>query len=108
MRDTLNIGPVPCNEPCEQLGPNYDPQRAKAECRAFLNQIERTIPNPTNARLRIVTEHHDFGTYYEVAVSFSDEDEAATEYAYHVESNAPTVWDEIARAELAGTMQEAQ
>lgn len=96
--DTLSIGPTPYDEDCEQLGPNYDPTRARLECRVFADQISRTLgPTPEHARLVITSNPHDFGTYLEVAVRYNAHDEAATRYAYRVESEAPTTWDDTSR-----------
>ena len=53
MRDYIDIGATPASENCEQLGPNYDPQRARAECRAFIAQLRRQFgPEPEGAQLR--------------------------------------------------------
>jgi hypothetical protein len=103
MRDRLEIGSTPHAEDCEQLGPSYDPQRAKAECRAFRNQIIRHYGEVDGARLVITSNAHDFGTYHEIAVSYDENDEAQVEYAFRIEEdalNALENWDEAARAEL--------
>lgn len=102
MRDTLEIGPTPCNEDCQPVGmPTYDPMRAMAECRAFKAQITRALGEPPpGACLTITRNPHDFGTYYEVAVRYEDQDEEATDWAYRVEAEAPEDWDAEARREL--------
>jgi len=41
MIDYLELGPSPCDEDCEQLGANYDPARARLECRALKRKEER-------------------------------------------------------------------
>lgn len=98
--EQLEIGPTPCAETCEQLGPNYSPSRAKAECRAYIGQLRRMFGDePKGAYLKIASNSHDFGTYYEVAVKFDDNKEA-TDYAYTLESNSPEYWDDDARKEL--------
>jgi hypothetical protein len=101
VTDTFEIGPVPCEEKCEQLGPNYDPNRAKAECRIFISLLKRTFGEPPDgARYVVTSNRHDFGTYYEVGIKADDNSAAAMEYAFKVEGNAPARWDEIARADL--------
>ena len=53
-RDYLTFDTTPYGESCEQLGPNYDPAKARREAKAFKNQLERMIvqgvketdPNP--------------------------------------------------------------
>ncbi len=100
--DYIEIGPVPSDESCEQVGTSdYDLMRARAECRAFIGQIRRDLGvEPEGAKLIIRSNPHDFGTYYEVAVRFSEDSEDAVNYAFRVESDAPVTWDAEARKEL--------
>jgi hypothetical protein len=101
MRDELSIAPTPVNESCEQLGRNYDPVKARAECRAFLNQLRRQFGEPPEgAELRLKANAHDFGTYYDVIVTFPDDDRTAIEYALKLEGNTPEYWDAESVAEL--------
>lgn len=91
--EILEVGPVPCNEDCEQLGPNYDPIKALAECRRFIEAIRATVgPEPEGARLTVNSNKHDFGTYYEVAVLYDADNADATAYAFRVDSDAPSHW----------------
>ena len=101
MRDYIEISCTPAAEDCEQLGPNYNESRARAECRAFINQLRRMFgEEPGTARLRIKSNAHYFGNYLEVQCVFDDNDEAAQEYAYKLESEMPESWDAEARVEL--------
>lgn len=101
MKECLSIGPTPVDEPCEELGPEYDSTKAKVECATFISQIKRQLGEPPEgARLRIKHNPHDFGTYLDVEVVFDDDNASASRYAYHVEENTPQLWDETARAEL--------
>ena len=95
MRDHITIGPVPCEEPCAQVGaPDYQ-QQARQECTRFINLLRRTLgEEPENAHLAIKSNPHDFGTYYEVVCHFDDDDEEAAKYAYRCESEAPSQWDD--------------
>lgn len=91
MREVLDIGPVPSAEDCEQLGPNYNPVKARKECERFIRQLrEQFGPEPERCRLFIQVNHHDFGTYFEVACSFYDD--VGAEYAYNIEANCPEYW----------------
>ena len=94
MRDHITIGPVPCEEPCAQVGtPDYQ-QQACQECTRFIDLLRRTVgEEPENAHLEIKSNPHDFGTYYEVVCYFDDDDEEATNYAYRCESEIPSQWD---------------
>lgn len=101
MRDYLTIGEVPSGEDCEQLGSNYDGLKARAEHRAFINQLRRAFgPEPEGADLRIKSFPHDFGTYSEVVCYFDDNDEEAVNYAFKCEGETPEYWDSEALEEL--------
>ena len=100
--DYIEIGSVPSGEPCESLGPNYNPVQAKFECRLFIEQLRRTFgEEPVGARLKIKENHHDFGTYHEVACNYNENNEEACEYAFRCESEMPEFWDEYAKEALA-------
>ena len=99
--DYVSIGCVPSGEECEQLGPNYNPQRAMAECQAFVGQLRRKFGvEPAGAALRITRNEHDFGVYREVACRYHTENEEAANYAYRCEEEMPEWWDEEANVEL--------
>ncbi|ENG0264365.1 MULTISPECIES: hypothetical protein [Burkholderia cepacia complex] len=107
MVETIEIGPTPCDEASAQVGDSNYPERSRAECRAFINQIKRAMGEPPEGvGLFIKSNAHDFGTYREVAVKVggmltAEARERALEYAYRCESESPERWDEQARAELA-------
>jgi len=99
--DYLEIGPTPYDEECAQVGSENYMTRARIECTAFVNQLERTFPDaPGCTYFRIKSNPHDFGDYLEVQVRFDEEDEASREYAFNVENNTPANWNEIAKKEL--------
>lgn len=103
MRDYLDLSPTPTDEPCAQVGSDDYAKRARFECRAFMNQLERAFPDAVAAGVyfRIKSNPHDFGSYLEVQAVFDDEDESQTEWAYTIESELPQAWDDDARNELA-------
>jgi hypothetical protein len=104
MTDYLVLGPCPCDEDCEQLGTDYDPVRARLECRALRDQLIRQHGQPPEgAYYRTCANAHDFGTYYELAIYYDEHNEAAVEYAFKVEREYPQVWDDEAR-KLLGLM----
>lgn len=101
-RDYIDIGCTPAGEPCETLGEGYNPEKAKFECRVFMNQLRRIFgEEPYGARFKIQPNNHDFGTYYEVICTYNDENEEAAEYAFKAESHMPEWWDDEAKKELA-------
>lgn len=93
MRDYINIGSAPCDEDCAQVGqPNYA-SKAQQECGRFIEAIRSKLgPEPQGAELRVKGFPHDFGRYYEVVCYFDDNNEAAMEYAFKCEAEAPTTW----------------
>lgn len=102
--ETLTIGCSPVDEPCAQVGQENYSRQARIECRAPINQLERTFPytGPDGtAWLFIKSNPHDFGTYYEVEVKFDPECEEACDWAYLLEASLPERWDSEALAELA-------
>lgn len=91
MREFLIIGSTPHGESCAQVGSdNYD-SRARAECRLFMQQITKHYPEPENGYLKIKSNPHDFGTYYEVAAYYEDDDSIASEWAFDIESDKKNV-----------------
>ena len=109
MRDYGYIGSTPCEEDCAQVGSDDYFTNAQKECRAFVNQLWRVLEKekgaspenkPESFNLVVKGESHDYGTYYEVAARYNDDDEAAGDLAYWLENNAPMTWDEEAKREL--------
>ena len=94
-RDYIDIGCTPANEPCQGVGtPDYDPEKERQESTRFLNLIRKTLGDePPGARLAIMSNPHDFGTYLSVVCYYQDDNEAATNYAFRCEDEAPTEWD---------------
>lgn len=101
MRDRIDIGPVPAEESCAQLGSDRYHRVWRAECRAFCAQLLRVFgPEPEGARLIITSNPHDFGTYHDVAVLYETDNVAALDWALRIEGDTPAEWDNAARAEL--------
>jgi len=97
--DFLSVDGVPLEEDCTQVGGSLEEMRA--ECNAYINQLIRKHGEPpTDASFTIVSNPHDFGTYYDVAVVFNPDKEEAGIYAYKVENDLPEYWDSEALAEL--------
>lgn len=101
MKDYLNIGSVPYECDCAQVGSDDFDQRSRIECNAFLAQIKRVCGEPPEgARLVVKSFPHDFGSYREVCVVYDDENQVATEYALKCEGADIPTWDELAIQEL--------
>lgn len=99
--EELFLSSTPCDEKCAQVGtPNYT-EMAKKECRAYINQLIREFGEPPeNTYIKIKGCPHDFGTYYEVIISFDTSSVSSTKYAYNMENNTPLNWDKEALIEL--------
>ena len=100
--DYLDLGSAPSDENCAQLGvdDSYE-ARARRECRALIGQLKRLCGDPPpGARFRIMSNSHDFGTYYSVAIEYDPNDEDAVAYAYRCDEESPDQWDLAARLEL--------
>jgi hypothetical protein len=99
--ENLSLSPVPIAEDCAQVGWDSYRELAKLECKVFIEQLRRTHgEEPRKCGFVIKANPHDFGTYYDVEVSFDENDEEASDYAYKVEGNLPHHWDELAKDEL--------
>lgn len=100
--DILEIGCSPASEPCVSVGQEDYPKQARIQCMALRNQLLRSFPTPAGVTAWLSTKGnaHDFGTYYEVAVHYDDESEAATDYAFLLEASLPEFWDAEAVKEL--------
>jgi len=101
MRDYLTLGPTPCGEDCQQVGPTFDCEKSNKELKAFKHQLERYFKNiPDGSKFGIKTFPHDFGPYSEVVVYFDCENDESSDFAFHVESNIPEFWDEKSKEEM--------
>jgi hypothetical protein len=99
----IEIGPVPGEENCAQVGsPDYT-EASLRECEVFRRMLSRLFPVPEGLPVAYVgrTHPHDFGNYREVSIRYDDANGQAADFAYEVESSAPAEWDTIARYELA-------
>ena len=107
MKNSVSIGPTPAEEDCEQLGIGYDPVFAKHQVRVFIRQLRREFGDePEGARLKVSSESHDFGIYYEAACQFNPEIEESIDYAFNCE-NCSSHWDEISLEELRNFKKQA-
>lgn len=94
--ECLYLGPTPCEEDCVSVreGVDYIPamRREVERYAAFLN---RRFPHaPADTEVVIKWSDHDFGRYAEAVVAYDPDDEDSTKYAFFVESNLPSTWDD--------------
>ncbi|CAG9165631.1 hypothetical protein [Cupriavidus pinatubonensis] len=99
------VGPVPCDETCAQVGQAEYEAQSRLECAVYIRQLQRIFGNPDPAILSFVRRGfpHDFGSYHEVVAVMT----AAGAEVFD-ESMLPMTWDHIARAELTWLRMQAQ
>lgn len=107
MIDYIDLGPVPANEQCAQVGSDGYHDRARAECNRYRTLLEATYAAAHNgrgcpARVVVKSNPHDFGSYLEVGVKFDDRDREQVEAAFWLEANAPTEWPDRNLCEQSG------
>ena len=102
MREWLDLGSGPPLEPCAQVGSDGYWERARTECRLYIDLLRRTVgPEPDGARLSVRSNPHDFGTYLSVVCYYDPENQTALDYAFRCESDGPDEWDDLAREKLS-------
>lgn len=86
MRDYLNIGPGPADEPCAQVGSEQYSIIARHECRAYRDAlIAHYGPPPGDIVLSVKAFPHDFGTYHEVVAYYDVDDNEQVQYVLRIE-----------------------
>jgi hypothetical protein len=101
MRDYFELPSTPAGEDCAQVGTADYHDRATKECQAFIRQLKRTFGDPpAGVRLAVHANDHDFGTYYDIRLSFENTDPIQVDYACRVDDGISENWDDQARNEL--------
>lgn len=100
MRTYEELGPTPVEEDALQAG--FDPiEDIKAECRRYLDLLKRVCPIPTNLSemgvyyyIKRFPYDPPVDCYYEVCISFDDDDEEQCDWVFNVlEPNLPLTWE---------------
>jgi hypothetical protein len=103
MRDYLDLSPVPIDEPCAQVGPDdYMPQnegRVPGFCQSAWPDLS-PMPWPLVLAFALSPTLTMPELTYQSKACFNDDDESQTEWAYTIEGELPSLWDDEARAEL--------
>lgn len=90
--DSIELGTVPSDEECEQVGNYYNRERAINEAYLTRDQLIRMFgPPPADTKFR-VSGH----PYVELHVVFSYKSYASIEYALQCEGEFPEKWDKKA------------
>ena len=102
MREYIEVGSSPAEEPCVQMGNSmaWDGIKARQEMMAFIHLIRRHLgPEPDGAHLTIKT--FNLGEYSEVVCYFDESKPGSFEYALKCANEAPGYWDLTALVELS-------
>jgi hypothetical protein len=102
VMEYIQIGPTPYDENCAQVGDDDYRKDAKKEMDVYINQLNRTFIDAKSKGIAFKQRwfDHDFGAYGEVCIYWNTENPVADEYAYVIERNLPSDWDEEAKKEL--------
>lgn len=105
MKEVVELGATPVNEPCAQVGSEGYAEVALKECRAYRAQLRRVYlaahgELPEGLTLFIKTTRHDFGEPKEVAAKFEEADRKALNAAFWLQDNLPYNWDTEAKIQL--------
>jgi hypothetical protein len=94
MRDWIDLGSGPPDEPCAQVGTDGYYDRARRECRAYIALLRRHLgKEPEGAELSIRSNQHDFGTYLSVVCWYDAAKPESLDYAFRCEGHGPQEWD---------------
>jgi len=108
MWDYLNHDATPAS--AKSISQELGDDLALKEARIFKAQIERHYPPPRGARVKVASNAHDFGYYYDIHLCYNLEIEEANEWAFQVEADPLGVlqdWDEEARDALTKVLNDS-
>jgi hypothetical protein len=93
----IEVGPVPAEESCAQVGRDDYEERSRRECAVYIRQLQRIFQHPNPAALKFVRRGfpHELGRYHEVVAVMTAEGADLFD-----ETKLPLEWDHVARAEL--------
>jgi hypothetical protein len=102
MREYMEIGSTPYDEPCAQVGSDDYKNRAEKEMDTYISLLERLFPEALSKNINFKKKwfQHDFGTYGEVCMYWNTENEESDSYVYEIEKRLPESWDKVAMEEL--------
>lgn len=103
MDGKISVGSAPWGVTPAQLGTVGYELRAEKECTAYIQQLVRLYAEAhagaaLPCALKIDTNRHDFGTYYDVVALVANQADVTA--ALWLENHMPEDWDHVAAAEL--------
>ena len=94
MLNWESLGPTPAGESCVGIGDDDYAHKAGSEIRKYRELMKMKFPDTGKygCEFRRKSFRHDFGTYYELVITFDDSRTESSEYAYFVEGKLPEYW----------------
>lgn len=88
MHDTIDLGGAPANEPCAQLGVTPDFERFnRLEVKAYAVAMQARFGPPSEgASYVVVSNVHDFGTYYTLGLRIASAASKSQEVRDYIEA----------------------
>lgn len=98
MNIEVYFGSCPANEDAVQLSSEYEySHKMIQQCREWkellLKFLDQSEFKDANIKLKVSSQSHDSGTYYEVVGICDDKDENAVEALFWLEANCPENYD---------------
>ena len=110
MYEYIVLGSAPADEKCSQVGSDDYYELSRLECLVFKKMLERKLSVPEklahDCYYKTKTFEHDFGTYREVCIVYSEDNDKALKFALKIEGKVPLRWDRQAKKELTEKMAE--
>jgi hypothetical protein len=108
MINFSNLGSAPFGEKCTEWNADNYFYLAGKECNIYVRQLWRMLEKlgthkenaPDFFNIVIRSNPNDFGTYFEVAVRYNEDDKTSLNLACYLSSNVPEFWDDEAKKEL--------
>lgn len=94
----IELGPTPCNEECIPVNSDWNYRPAMIfECDTYVKQLQRVFSDLKDNNHFIMKRFpHDFGDYYEVVITFADDESG--KYAFQVDEEVGikcSEWDSV-------------
>jgi hypothetical protein len=100
MKEFYDFDTTPYEVSCQQIGPNYDPIKAKEEAKETIKLLCRKFGTPPfGSVLKVASNPHDFGDYLSIRYVFNNQDGEHLEYMASLDNNWPKDWDDVSVVE---------
>lgn len=97
MIEKIELGPVPFEEDCKQVGKD-SPEEIRAEVKRYAKALKKRFAKWLAAEpdlfISVTSHYHEFGTYYEAVACAPEENEKAVSMAWKMEEFLPETWAE--------------